>query len=145
MRKGQLAGGKWKWWNFRERTIILRKQDGHKRAKKVPDQADKAATPDTARPDKKRASGSSEKRAPEIAEFEGWPKGISRRLKNGYFVWAIQNKKDGHCLYEVRIVVSPAGVLATGTSEQEKYGKGSNQNLIATKTIEEFTSEWGIK
>lgn len=76
-----------------------------------------------------------------------WPKTITKQTKHGEWAWAIQNRNDGHCMYDVTVHKRPDGkVQAVGISEQEKYGKGSDEEITKLYADEtEFMAEWGLK
>lgn len=78
--------------------------------------------------------------------FEGWPRSIAHRNLFGYRVWAIQNKHDGHCIYDVRVKANEKRIYAYGKSEYEVFGKGSAEDW--TKFYPdalEFMADWGLK
>ncbi len=82
-----------------------------------------------------------------IPELESWPRKIAKRKRYGYKVWALQNKKEGHCIYNCKIMILKDGsTLAFGMSETELYGHGSEQWMTDTYNYpSEFMDVWGLK
>lgn len=86
------------------------------------------------------------RRSRDIMAFEGWPKKVSKRTPDGYRIWALQNKKDGHCIYDVDLYTLDGEVWGCGISEKDKYGHGSDQCVIRFyESIADFLNEWGLK
>lgn len=82
-----------------------------------------------------------------IPIFEGWPRRFAHRTMFGnYKVWCIQNKHDGHCIYNVKVRVGGHYVYAYGKSEQTMFGRGSYQSVtnIYDNALD-FMCEWGLK
>lgn len=78
--------------------------------------------------------------------FENWPRRLARRTWRGYKVWALQNKHDGHCIYNAKVVAAKYYVYAYGKSEQTKYGKGSFESVTKTyENVVDFMADWGLK
>lgn len=73
--------------------------------------------------------------------------GPVKRGKNGsYKVFALQNKKDGHCIYDVTVHKSAYGAIScVGYSEYDKYSHGAKDNYIFCKDENEFMDKWGLK
>lgn len=82
-----------------------------------------------------------------IEEFEGWPRHLAHRTLSGnYKVWAIQNKHDGHCIFNVTVRQKLGCVWASGESELDYYGKGSTQTQTRVYTnVNAFLEDWGLK
>ena len=78
--------------------------------------------------------------------FEGYMRKFVRRTWYGYKVWAIQNKHDGHCIYNVKVISRKYYIYAYGTSEQAKYGKGSFESITEVyDNPVDFMADWGMK